>query len=56
MYLLIKFDIWNYHYCNIAETLKLTTIVYKFNDYKKRQERIIMITDKAFYNIKGTCI
>ena len=29
--------------------------IYKFNDYKKRQERNFLITSHAIYNLSGTC-
>lgn len=39
-----------------GEEILLSVSVYKFNDYKKRQEREIMITTRSFYNLKGTDI
>ena len=30
--------------------------IYKFNDYKKKQERNLLITNMAVYNCKGTDI
>ena len=31
----------------------MSTNIFKFNDYKKRQERSILITTKALFNLKG---
>ncbi len=33
----------------------MSTQIFKFNDYKKRQERSILITTKSLFNLKGTC-
>lgn len=30
--------------------------LFKFNDYKKRQERSLLITTKNVINLKGTCM
>lgn len=30
--------------------------IFKFNDYKKKQERGLLITNQAVYNLKGTDI
>jgi serum/glucocorticoid-regulated kinase 2 len=34
----------------------LSSALFKFNDYKKKQERNILITTMAVYNLKGTTI
>lgn len=34
------------------EKIMMSCAIFKFNDYKKRQERNIMITNKAVYNFK----
>ncbi|KRX09044.1 Protein kinase-like domain [Pseudocohnilembus persalinus] len=39
-----------------GETFILSTQIYKFNDYKKKQERNVMLTSRAFYNLKGKTI
>lgn len=39
----------------ILEKVMLSTNIFKFNDYKKRQERSILISSKALLNLKGTC-
>lgn len=39
-----------------GETFVLSCTVYKFNDYKKRQERNILISDKSFYNLEKKTI
>lgn len=36
-----------------AETITLTCAIFKFNDYKKKQERSLMVTNKNVYNLKG---
>jgi serum/glucocorticoid-regulated kinase 2 len=35
------------------EHIILSAPVFKYNDYKKRQERNILLTNKSFYNLKG---
>lgn len=35
------------------ETILLTCAISKFNDYKKKQERSLMVTNKNVYNLKG---
>jgi len=32
----------------------LSSPIFKFNDYKKKQERSILITSMGVYNLKGT--
>ena len=36
------------------EIVFLSSPIFKFNDYKKKQERNIMITNLGIYNLKGT--
>lgn len=38
------------------EKVMLSTNIFKFNDYKKRQERSILISSKALLNLKGTSV
>lgn len=38
------------------EIVFLSSPIFKFNDYKKKQERNIMITNLGIYNLKGTTI
>jgi serum/glucocorticoid-regulated kinase 2 len=40
---------------NSIEKVVMSTNIFKFNDYKKRQERSILISNKALLNLKGTC-
>ena len=32
----------------------MSSPIFKFNDYKKKQERNILITNMGVYNLKGT--
>lgn len=36
-----------------SEIIFLTCAIFKFNDYKKKQERNLMVTNKNVYNLKG---
>ena len=38
------------------ERILLSCNLFKFNDYKKRQERSLLVSTKNVINIKGTCI
>lgn len=38
------------------EKIVMSTNIFKFNDYKKRQERSILITTKALFNLKGNSV
>jgi serum/glucocorticoid-regulated kinase 2 len=35
------------------ENLYMSCPIFKFNDYKKKQERSLLITSLAIYNLKG---
>ena len=35
------------------ENIVLSCAIFKFNDYKKKQERSLMVTNKNVYNLKG---
>lgn len=37
------------------ERIIMSCNIYKFNDYKKRQERNFLITTHAIYNLNGSC-
>ena len=39
-----------------AEIIFLSCPIFKFNDYKKKQERRLLVTNLAVYNVKGTDI
>lgn len=41
---------------HISENILLTCVIFKFNDYKAKQERNLMVTNKNVYNLKGTGI
>ena len=38
------------------ERILLSCNLFKFNDYKKRQERSLLVSTKNVINLKGTCI
>jgi serum/glucocorticoid-regulated kinase 2 len=38
------------------EIIFMSCNIFKFNDYKKKQERGLLITNQAVYNLKGTDI
>lgn len=42
-----------YHSINL-EIIYLSCPIFKFNDYKKKQERSLLVTNLAVYNVKGT--
>lgn len=37
-----------------VEIIKMSCPIFKFNDYKKKQERGLLITSLAVYNLKGS--
>ena len=37
-----------------SETILMSCLIFKFNDYKAKQERNLMITNRNVYNLKGT--
>ena len=37
-----------------VEIIYMSCPIFKFNDYKKKQERGLLITNFAVYNLKGT--
>lgn len=41
---------------NEGEKIIMSCNIYKFNDYKKRQERNLLITTHAIYNLNGSTI
>ena len=49
---LITYNLLFYEY-KFLEKIVMSTNIFKFNDYKKRQERSILITTKALFNLKG---
>lgn len=40
--------------CPHSETILMSCPIFKFNDYKKKQERGLLITNAAVYNLKGS--
>jgi len=38
---------------DLLERIIMSCNIYKFNDYKKRQERNLLITTHAIYNLNG---
>jgi len=38
------------------EVVLLSTPIFKFNDYKKKQERNILVSNQGVYNLKGNSI
>lgn len=43
-----------WYFCHDAETVFLSSPIFKFNDYKKKQERNILVTSMGVFNLKGT--
>lgn len=39
----------------MPEAILLSCAVFKFNDYKKKQERNLMVTTHGVYNLKEKC-
>lgn len=46
---------WMYFsYLIYIELVYMSCPIFKFNDYKKKQQRNLLITSLAIYNLKGT--